>query len=215
MSEIHSTLLAEGPNDEALTYHLTWLLSCHFPEDDVQPTAFVTKRGTGGKNLAQCMRIAVRNQPCDILFVHRDADSADAEPRHQEIQAAHARIREEFPNVVAVVPIQETESWLLFNADAIFAAVGRTPQGSLALPPLSRIEQQSNPKEVFCETLREAHGSTGRRAADFNPHHSQHYIAIARAIADTPNAFKPLLDHVNAFQRLNRDIEALTRNHAW
>ena len=215
MRMIQSTLLAEGPNDAALTVHLTWLLTHHFPKDEVQETAFVASKELEGipkGDLARRMRIATENHPCDILFVHRDADSTDAQPRHDEIDHAAKVLQRDLAHVVAVVPIQTLEAWLLFDADALFRAVGKTPQKHFNLPALKTIEQQAQPKALLHDCLRLAHGGTGRKRDSFKPHQSRYYLAIANAIADTATAFEPLLDtrnNVTAFQRLSQSIVRL------
>lgn len=221
MKELRSTLLAEGTNDEALTYHLTWLLTRNFDQKinfmdiEIQKTAFVAPQELEGiprRDLVQRMQTAIENHPCHILFVHRDADTTDAEPRHQEIETAAKKIRLGYPFVIAVVPIQAVEAWLLFNDEAIFQAVGKTPQPHFSLPPLRNIEQHHDPKALFHQTLRAAFGGAGRRSAAFRPYQSRYYTAIASAIAGSKAAFEPLLDprnNVSAFQKLNHMIEEL------
>ncbi len=220
MRMIFSTLLAEGPNDEALTEHLTWLLTKHLPNCDVQRTAFVASRELEGVNrgdLTRRMRIAVENHPCDILFVHRDADNDDAQDRHDEIRAAAALVGE-ILDMIAVVPVWTLEAWLLFDAEAIYRAVGRKPQRGLHMPQLRRIEQLANPKHILQAAFREANGGTGRRRESFMPHQTRYYLALASELAARPAAFEPLLDprnNVVAFQRLSQSIAELVERYSW
>ena len=221
MSEIFSTLLAEGNNDEALTFHLTWLLRHNFPATDVASTIFVSPDEVAGiprTNISERMRQALFNHPCDILFVHRDADAENDLPRAQEIRDAAAELAEEFQNIVSVIPVQALEAWLLFDSAAIYRAVGRTPRQSLTLPLLREIEGLHNPKQEFHNQLRNAAQFSGCKASQFKPHQTQYYLAVARSIAESPTAFAPLLDSRNqvaSFQRLNRAIQTVGEQNYW
>jgi hypothetical protein len=66
--------------------------------------------------------------------------------------------------VIPVIPVQETEAWLLLDEPAIRRVVGR-PRGtnSLKLPPAQRVEYTSNPKEHLWRALEAAADRQGRR----------------------------------------------------
>jgi hypothetical protein len=99
----------------------------------------------------------------DLIFVHRDSDSRDASARHDEIALAARELGCE-SKVIAVVPIQETEAWLLTDEAAIRAVVGR-PSGRnpLGLPAVRDIEKTSDPKSRLEDACRIACEKTGVR----------------------------------------------------
>ena len=146
--------------------------------------------------------------PCDLLFVHRDAERQEPKRRYDEIRNAiqKAASRGFQTPAVCVVPVQMTEAWLLFDEKAIRLAAGN-PNGKnpLNLPELFTIEQNLDPKNILFEILREASGLTGRRLKKFNVSESR--IRIAELVSDyTP------LHKLRAFQRLEKDIANLNRN---
>jgi hypothetical protein len=105
--------LLKGTSDAVLCEHLTWLLREHARKSRVEPTTFPDARtysSASKGDLASRMLLAYQGYPCEILFVHRDADNKDARPRRREIQHACASLQEHLPTTIAVVPVQETEA---------------------------------------------------------------------------------------------------------
>src|SRR5579884_1436042 len=141
---IRSTLVAEGSTDGALGPMLTWLLERHLPEADVETTHVLSVdelSGIAKGDINGRMRRAIDLYPCEILFVHRDADSEDDAPRHEEIRRATAHLDPaSTPPVIAVVPIQAIEAWLMFHADALFHAVRKRARVTLDLPALRTVQ---------------------------------------------------------------------------
>jgi hypothetical protein len=146
--------------------------------------------------------------PCDLLFVHRDAEREDPETRHREIRNALQEATQRGFQVptVCVVPVRMTEAWLLFDEPAIRLAAGN-PNGKnpLDMPELSIIEQIADPKSLIFQILREASGLTGRRLKKFNTADCR--IRITGLVSD----FSPLRQ-LGAFQRLENDISTLKQN---
>ncbi len=165
------TLLADGGSDRSLLPILDW--SLRSLRSDVITSlesqwADLSFLRTRPRNLAERMRTAVNQYPCDLLFVHRDAEGEAAENRLEEIKAAAQTLRGEEVSCVPVVPVRMTEAWLLVSERAIRSASGN-PSGmvKLRLPTLRTLESQSDPKELLFEKLRLASGLTGRRLARF------------------------------------------------
>ena len=102
----------------------------------------------------------------DLLFVHRDANSAGAPARFDEIENA-VRVVADAPRWVGVVPVRMTEAWLILDEAAIRAAVGR-PNGRtpLHLPTTREAERRANPKDILANALLAASEATGRRRKD-------------------------------------------------
>lgn len=98
----------------------------------------------------------------NLVFVHRDADARHPDDVHREIEAA--LVGTGLPRHVAVVPVRETEAWLLCDEQAIRDVVGN-PHGTadLLLPKLKRVEDVADPKELLREAIAIASELTGRR----------------------------------------------------
>src|SRR5690606_34616659 len=98
--------------------------------------------------------------------------AVDPVPRQQEIADAAMELGCS-EMVVAVVPVQELEAWLLTDESAIRSVVGR-PNGrsNLGLPPARRIEATSSPKERLQSACLEASEKTGARRKKEQRHFS-------------------------------------------
>jgi hypothetical protein len=194
---MRACLLGEGSSDRALVQPLRWLLGQLTPADHAVDW-IDTSRLNKPKGLAARIQAALAVAPCDLLFVHRDADKEGPEPRRSEIaEAVAGRI----PHV-AVIPVRTMEAWLLIDETALRWAAGR-PSGRepLELPPLARLEGLAAPKELLSQVLRTAHGGKGRRAAHFDE-------SVARKrLADLIEDWSPLLT-LPAFQRLEADTRS-------
>ena len=64
--------------------------------------------------------------PCELLFVHRDAEQASIDGRAQEIREALEQCQT--PPVVCVIPVRMQEAWLLFD-EAALRKVSVRPRG--------------------------------------------------------------------------------------
>lgn len=188
-----AALVGEGSSDQALLPILRWVLST-MVESDIRVVWVDTSRLNTGPKLADKLRGALVVQPCDMMFVHRDADRQPPEWRYAEVRGAVAG----HPHV-AVVPIRMTEAWLLFDEGAIRAAAGRvSASDALGLPALHELESIADPKRLLHDVLRRAHGATGRRARRFAPAAATH--RVAGLVID----WSPLRE-LPAFRRLEAD----------
>lgn len=207
---ISYTLVTDGSRDlSLLQYIIRWVIR-RLPASNLQlhPQA-ADFRGYRNPPAAFSMRLreAVRRFPCDILFVHRDAERQSREFRVNEIlTAVHAAGIEE--NNVPVVPVRMTEAWLLTSESAIRRAAGN-PHGTepLEIPNLSRLEDMPNPKAVLHSMLATASEKQGRRLKMFMRDINQHVHRVAVYTED----YSPLL-HLPAFSAFEEDtISALRR----
>lgn len=201
---VRITLLGDGSSDRVLLPILSWLI-----RDIAGPIPLDSQwadSGQLGNNPSDRIRRAVELFPCQLLFIHRDAERQEAlDDRLDEIE----RMCHGFPVIapgvtrVSVVPVRMTEAWLLFDEAAIRRAAGN-PLGTepLGLPPVRKLEQV-HAKEVLHKALRDASGTTGRRLKKLNIHRSLH--VITDWIAD----YSPL-DALPGFARLRNELrEAL------
>lgn len=168
MTYVHFVLVCEGTSDEALVEHLEKLL-IWAGASEVSGVAFDPGRlpEAISRNVVAKLDAAVRLEPgANLIFVHRDADDGDPTPRLTEIQAAIAESAEQLQGrpCIAVVPVQETEAWLLLDESAIRRVAGR-PSGraSLNLPRPGQVEATSSPKQILEEAILVASELTGRR----------------------------------------------------
>ncbi len=102
--------------------------------------------------LADKLRATFLECPCDILFVHRDAERAGLAHRLEEITAAMVSAGGDV--FVPIVPVKMTEAWLLFDQEAIRRA-SDNPNGTIALgmPRSGRLHELNDPKKVLAELL--------------------------------------------------------------
>lgn len=163
-------LIGEGTTEHGLVEHLASLcVASGATEASGSVPPFERLEVSVGHNLLLRLRAAHQLNPAaNLYFVHRDADADDATPRHDEIMRA---VEESgvSPACVAVVPIHETEAWLLTDEAAIRRVAGR-PNGRepLNLPPLNQIEQTSRPKErLEAALLAAAQPLAGKRLKSF------------------------------------------------
>lgn len=212
MEELRYTLLSDGPSDKALIPILTWLLRQHFPSLPIQSRWSDLRRlPRPPRELHDRIRSSIKLYPCDLLFVHRDAETTSLEERLSEINQAilNASIDSQIPAVICVVPIRMTEAWLIFDINAIRQAAGN-PNGTvpLNLPTLSEIESIPNPKRVLRDILRTATelGTRRRRRFDTN-------IAVQR-IPECIEDFSSLRS-LSAFIALEEELKRTIEYQCW
>jgi hypothetical protein len=193
------TLVADGTSDAVLLPILTWSLKQHGVSSVVEQWADLS-RIRRQRNTEERLKTILDLYPCDVLFVHRDAEAQSADLRREEIASALHLIRVQH---VPVIPVRMTEAWLLFDELAIRSAAGN-PNGeaNLNLPELRRLEHLANPKRVLGEALIAASGLNARRRLQFRVLERVHLIP--GYIED----YSRLLA-LPAFQTLQNDIRML------
>jgi hypothetical protein len=212
MEELQYTLLSDGPADKALMPILTWLLQQHVPNLPIQSRwADLRRLLRPPRELHEKIKESVLLYPCNLLFVHRDAETASLEARLNEIKEAvlNASVENEISTVVCVVPVRMTEAWLLFDIDAIRQAA-ENPNGAVALnlPALSNIEALPDPKRILHDILREATELSSRRKKRFDTNR-----AVQR-IPELIEDFSPLR-RLSAFIALEEEVKETTESHCW
>ena len=193
---LRSTLIAEGTADRALLPILRWLLVTHWAEAFADPQFF----GTSAISLARRVSLAVRDYPCELLLVHRDADRATYQQRVDEIREAITASGISPIPLVCVVPVRATEAWLLLDERAIRRAAGH-PNGrmGLSLPRPDEIEVVSAPKERLHDALRQAAELTGRRLKKF------HVVTAVSRVAESMEDFANLR-RLSAFRAFEGEL---------
>ncbi|OGV72951.1 MAG: hypothetical protein A3K19_20735 [Lentisphaerae bacterium RIFOXYB12_FULL_65_16] len=204
MRSVRYTLVADGPTDVLLLPVLNWLLGRHHcsPQGEWFDPRLVTNPPVA---LPDRIRRALDMLPCDLLFVHRDAERDDPGRRREEIRTA-AQQAVAGDTYVCVVPVRMTEAWFLFEEMAIRRAAG-VPDGNqpLNLPAVARAETIANPKRLLHDALRAASGRSGRRLRQFNVAKAQYRLGLI--LAD----FSPLRT-LPAFRQLEADVRSFLAN---
>ena len=178
MMSLRFTLVSEGSSDRMLLPVLRWLLSQHFPGTAIQGEwADLDRLPRPPQTLANRIRTGLELYPCDVLFVHRDADARSPEKRIAEVSLAITEAGQggiQLP----VVPVFMSEAWLLFDEQALRVAAGNSNREiPIKLPPLNRIESTPDPKKLLHDLLRRASGLNGRRLKKYRVEASVHRLA--------------------------------------
>ena len=174
MSSLALTLVADGTSDRALLPFISALMDRHCPVPFI--SQFADELPMGARSLGARVRAALDLYPCDLLFVHRDAEGQPVAMREAEIRQSLDGISPR-PALVCVVPVRMTEAWLITSESAIRTAVGN-PHGTVALnlPPVSRIESV-DAKEILFGALEAAKDLNVRRRHRFRPEQFRHKVA--------------------------------------
>ena len=212
MDELRYTLVADGSSDAALLPILDWLLIENGVRCPIQPAwadleALPLPARPG---LSNKIRVSLDFYPCDLLFVHRDAERETREKRVQEIHKAVVGLPEELsPVFICVIPVRMQETWLLIDEAAIKSAAGnRRYAGQLGLPPLRRLEQIPDPKSRLSELLRQASDLNRRRQRNFRV--AKHARRVTEFIED----FSPLRK-LRAFVALEEEVSSAIQSNSW
>jgi len=200
MNSIRYTLLCDGSSDRMLLPIIDWLLYRHYPESAVQSAwADLGRLPQPPKTLPDKIVTTLDLYPCDILFIHRDAEKEPFETRYQQIMQALRGLKT--PPVICVIPVRMQEAWLLFDEAAIRRAAGN-PNGRnpLNLPNMMVVENLPNPKELLFTLISESSGLKGARLKKLNLHKCA--FLVSQAIVD----FSPLRS-LGAFKALEEQMQ--------
>lgn len=146
--------------------------------------------------------------PCDLLFIHRDAEGELPERRLEEIRTAVSESQVDVP-FVCVVPVRMMEAWLLTDERGLRRAAGN-PNGTeeLRIPAVSSLEVVPDPKELLEKLLKLASGLSVRRLKRFRV--GEAIQVLARQIADFS-----ALRGLPAFRRMELELEELLKERNW
>jgi hypothetical protein len=210
MSELAFTLIADGRSDRMLLPVICWTLRQRLLHRELRPQfPDFSRLPAPPKGLAEKIRKGLAMYPCDLLFIHRDAERSSREERLEEIQSAWNELHLDKPPWVAVIPVRMSEAWLLFDEEAIRrAADNPNGEAKLDLPSSKEWESVPDPKRMLCELLRTASELTGRRLAKFDE--KSRIPRIGEYIEDFG-----LLRSLSAFKQLEADIDRVCIQQGW
>jgi hypothetical protein len=208
MKRIRCTLLSDGSSDRMLMPIIVWLLYQHCSEIVVESSwADLSRLREPPKTLQDKILVALDLYPCDLLFVHRDAEGERYEMRHAEIRRELDKL--EAPPAVCMIPVRMMEAWFLFEKTAIRKAAGN-PHGSnlLNLPNVHSLENLPNPKKFLFDLIKNSSGRSGVRLKKLNLHRCA--FLISQFIDD----FSPLRS-LKAFQLLEAELVTTLIGYGW
>jgi hypothetical protein len=210
MNNLRYTLLSDGSSDARLLPILDWLLN----ENGVTLPIRSAWADLGQlrlpkkPSLSDKIRISLEYYPCELLFVHRDAESQSREMRIAEIESAISTIALS-PPVVCVIPVRMIEAWLLIDEGAIKSAAGnRHYTGNMLLPDISQLERLPDPKEILHDLLKQACDLNRRRLRRYPVHQ------YARRVSQYIHDFSALR-RLSAFNALENEIRVAIVSHQW
>ena len=167
------TLITDGSSDRVLIPIINWALdqidgvryNSQYAEISLKKSAGLFRRAEAAINVYEC----------DILFVHRDAESSNIDRRIEEIKKQLIKLNKPY---IPVVPIRMTEAWLLVDEQAIRSAASN-PNGKakLNLPGVKKLEKLPDPKVVLFESLKLASELSPARLRKFRPETCRHRVA--------------------------------------
>jgi hypothetical protein len=204
MRELRYTLISDGSSDRALIPIINWVLKHHFPKTAIQAEwADFRNLPKPPKTLMEKIQKAVELYPCDVLFIHRDAENQGSKLRFSEIDKA-IQASEVNINHVPVVPIRMQEAWLLIDENALRQAAGN-PKGSekIEFPKIKMLESMPDPKNKLYGLLRQASGLKGRNLKKFNV--TERIFRLAELITNFG-----ALRGLSAFNQLESDVKKLS-----
>jgi hypothetical protein len=203
MKHAHFVLICEGSSDEGLVDHIKDLLVLAGMDEVTGVAPDFRRLPTRiSKDMATRLRVALKLEPsANLVLVHRDADSRDPEPRYREIsEAVKEAVIHQY--CISIVPVQETEAWLLLDEDAIRRVAGN-PRGTvlLPLPPPKKVEGISDPKSLLKDLILTASAATGRKREKLRKRFPELRTQLVRNL--TPNENLRLL---RSWERFSDDI---------
>lgn len=200
---VHFVLVGEGTTDDGLVPHLE-NLCIDLGADEVTGTTIDFRRldQPVGHSVNAKLRAAVQLEPdANLIFIHRDADSSDSAQRYTEIATAVGAVAlsQEW---VGLVPVQETEAWLLLDESAI-RVVARKPRGTsnLNLPTPHQVESVARPKERLQEALVTASELSGRKLVKFRRDFPEHRRILLQRLP-----IRGILANVPSWSRLEAEL---------
>ena len=188
-------VVADGGTDRLLVPIIQWAVHRLDPGVEILEPEFRKRRGSITDFLRAYSTGAM------LIFVHRDSEGLALEERLKEFDTVDR------PEVVPVVPVRMSESWILFDGSAIAQAAGST-SSRVPVPGIVQIENIPDPKDRLDELLFQAAGSpVGRRGRNFKRSIAQRRVSVAEYISD----YSPL-ENLPAFRSFQ---DSLARHYPY
>ena len=189
---------------------LGWLLYQHCPEYAVESAwADLSRLQKPPKTLPDRIKTALDLYPCNLLFIHRDAEKESYETRHVQITSALDGL--DTPPAICVIPVRMQEAWLLFDEPAIRKAAGK-PNGRIPLniPLLASVEKLPNPKQVLFDLISRSSEFAGARLKKLK----SNLRSTAHRVPQNIDDFSPLRN-LQAFKKLEDELLSVVQQQGW
>ena len=175
MKQLRYTLVSDGSSDRALLPILSWLLRQHRVMCLIQPEwADLRWLPNPPKDLSSKIEQSLDYYPCNLLFVHRDAEKRAGKlsytQRKAEIINTLAHIDLSHTQSICVVPVRMTEALATLSMKQHCAGLPGMPmdKNHWYFRIRQLIEQHSDPKGLLYEPPeRRQRSVTGRRLRKF------------------------------------------------
>ena len=133
--------VCEGRSDEPLAETLQSLMLACRPGDDIAVEVYRPEKAENRSVAAKLAAIAA-DDVYDLIFVHRDADSAGWEARAEEIRSAGEE------RAVPVIPVRMTETWALAHL-RVEGECRKWLADNASVGRLRALEEVSDPKKML------------------------------------------------------------------
>lgn len=201
------TLWAEGNSDACLMPILEWLLRQNGVRDEIEMN---DSEHFFSKSTYKTIDSIFEGEGywSDLLFVHHDADAnerANIESRKDLLDGLVTQAKETNENIpphVVVIPVWETETWLLVSKAAILSALGC--REITDLPGRNRLEAIRDPKYRLCQILRDSGFGIGTNEVD-----TEFWKNIVASIKKTEPLKFGVLRGIPSFDTLEERVKAV------
>ena len=208
MKTLRYTLICDGSRDRCLCSVIEWTLTNVPMAESISFEGSVADfRGLPSPPacLADKIIYSLDLFPCDVLFVHRDAEREPLAVRVEEIDKAVRQTTSKYH--VPIVPVRMTEAWLLADESAIRCASGN-PNGTkqLTMPRLDKLENIPDPKKKLHDLLEIASDKRGRRLEQFRRDINERVQRVANLTSDFSSLRK--LSAFRIFEKTTSEVIA-------
>ncbi|MEU4568350.1 DUF4276 family protein [Micromonospora sp. NPDC023956] len=160
MRYLTSALVSEGPTDDQflprlLGRALTYLCMTEFEDAVDVADVQVLRDRKGPSSVQDVIKVVELNRAAfSLIFFHRDQGTDPRRVEREWIQPLRELWGERAEQLVAVIPVRETEAWLLADGDALRNALGvpSWTDGFMGLPARpAQVEDLADPKRVLSD----------------------------------------------------------------
>jgi hypothetical protein len=216
--KIRFILTGEGSSDLNLVDHIqSILIEEGFTEASGEAPDLSMFPQPIGRTVREKLTALLRHYPhADVIFVHRDADTAGIPAREREIFDAALGVVST-SKVIPLIPVTQLETWLLTDSNAIKRIAGNGKhRGELAcLPTIRQLENVADAKNLLLDALCEASQTQGGRLRKFKARFSEMRTRLAFDLdASGPvgqlASYQYFRTKVNSFaqSKLQEDVDA-------
>lgn len=153
-------LYTEGETDERFLAPLIKKLAQELLED-IEVFDIAIFRSDKKKAVDKIVDVAQKTLGYQVLIIHADADDESMNKALKErLQPGFDQVKKQSDacqSLVPIIPIQETEAWLLADKETLRELIGtnKTNEELKLNFPLKQIEQMANPKEKLQEVIKQ------------------------------------------------------------